>query len=69
MKFTVRIQTPTGGLRTASFESRYDATSVLEDEITRDVLQEGETIAMTPDPHGRGPMDRRKKVPSIERIA
>lgn len=64
MRFVAQVRTPDGGVRTAEFESGYDAVSVLEAQVEREVLEPGEELLTRVSTH-----DRRTTVPDIARIA
>jgi hypothetical protein len=68
MKFRATIRTAEGGTRVLDHESRFDATSVLVDEIDA-LLEPGESIKLTGSRHESGPPNRRTQVPDIVRVA
>jgi hypothetical protein len=69
VKFQVNITKPDNTRRTAFFESRYDAISILVEQIEEDVLLPGERITLVGSRHESGPPAKRTQVPDIERIA
>lgn len=68
MRFRVKIDRPDGSQREVEFDSRYDATMVLESQIEETILENGESIATTTTPrYGERPDGTER--PEIERIA
>lgn len=69
MRFRAYIRQVDGELRSADFDSPYDATAVLVARVESEVLAPGESIWMTDPPRDGHDRDRKVKVPHIVRIA